>query len=111
MVAMVTESLTASARGVLTGRALRALAGALLALGLAGCGTAYVAQAASGEYHVLHAREPIGAVLADPKTPPALRTRLEVVESARRFASSDLALPDNKSYTTYADIGRQYVVW
>src|SRR5215470_14992086 len=107
MVAMVTETFTASARA-LTGRVLRALISAALALPLAGC---YLTQAASGEYHVLHEREPIPKVIADPATPPALRTRLEVVESARRFAASDLGLPDNKSYTTYADIGRAYVVW
>jgi predicted aminopeptidase len=111
MVAMVTETLTASARGALTARVVRALLGAALTLLAAGCGAAYLTQAASGEYHVLHEREPIGKVIADPQTPPALRGRLEVVDKARHFASSDLGLPDNKSYTTYADIGRTYVVW
>ncbi|HEX4389206.1 MAG TPA: aminopeptidase [Steroidobacteraceae bacterium] len=111
MVAMVTETFTASARGALTGPPLRALAALVTASLLAGCGTAYVWQATSGEYHVLHAREPIAKVIADPATKPAVRERLEVVESARKFASADLGLPDNKSYTSYADIGRPYVVW
>ena len=78
---------------------------------LAGCGTTYVMQAAGGELHVLHAREPIDQVIADPHTPPELRQRLEQVRAARDFASSELGLPDNKSFRTYADIGRPYVVW
>jgi predicted aminopeptidase len=68
-------------------------------------------QAASGEWHVMHAREPIAQVIADPKTPAALRARLKLVSEAREFASAELKLPDNKSYRTYADIGRDYVVW
>ncbi len=29
----------------------------------------------------------------------------------REFASQELGLPDNAAYRSYADIGRQYVVW
>jgi predicted aminopeptidase len=78
---------------------------------LAGCGTTYLMQAAGGEWHVLHAREPIDQVIADPHTPPEVRQRLEQVRAAREFASSELGLPDNQSFRTYADIGRPYVVW
>ena len=59
----------------------------------------------------MQARQPIAQVIADPKTPPALRGRLTLVSEAREFASRELGLPDNKSYRTYADIGRDYVVW
>jgi predicted aminopeptidase len=78
---------------------------------LSACGTTYLMQAGSGELHVLQAREPIAAVVADPQTTPQLRARLSGVHAARVFATSDLHLPDNASYTTYADIHRQYVVW
>jgi len=79
---------------------------------LGGCSTtSYLLQAASGEYHVMHAREPIERVLADPHTPPDLRARLLLVQQARAFASDSLGLPQNHSYTTYADIKRPYVVW
>jgi predicted aminopeptidase len=78
---------------------------------LPGCGTLYVAQAAIGQWHVLHARRPIPAVVEDPHTPSTVRDTLSVVREARDFASSDLHLPDNKSYRTYADIHRRYVVW
>lgn len=76
-----------------------------------GCGTLYVAQAAKGQLQLLSARKPIGRVLANPRTPPELRTRLESVQAAREFAWRELALPNNKSYTTYADLKREYVVW
>jgi predicted aminopeptidase len=78
---------------------------------LSGCGTLYVMQAAGGEWHVLHERVPIARLLADPETPPQLRARLTQVQAAREFASQQLGLPDNKSYRSYADIGRPYVVW
>jgi predicted aminopeptidase len=80
-------------------------------LGLGGCGSLYVAQAAKGQLQILTAREPIKRVLADPKADPALKQRLEVVRAAREFASRELALPNNKSYTSYADLKRDFVVW
>ena len=79
--------------------------------GLPGCATLYVAQAAKGQLQLLTARKPIDRVIANPKTSPALRKRLESVKAAREFAWRELALPNNKSYTTYADLGREYVVW
>jgi predicted aminopeptidase len=86
---------------------LLAATGALLA----GCGTPYLMQAASGEWHVLHERVPIDKVIEDPHTTPAVREHLEQVRAAREFAARELGLPDNDSYRSYADIGRQYVVW
>jgi len=83
---------------------------ALLAvcLALPGC---YVTQAARGQLQIVNAREPISRVLEDPAAPADLRQRLENVRAAREFASRELALPNNKSYTSYADIKRDYVVW
>jgi predicted aminopeptidase len=78
---------------------------------LGGCGSLYVAQAAKGQMQILTAREPIKRVLADPKANPELKQRLEVVRMAREFASRELALPNNKSYTSYADLKREFVVW
>ena len=78
---------------------------------LQGCGTAYVAQAARGQLQIIHARQPITKVLADPATPPELRQRLQSVNEARAFASRELGLPNNKSYTSYADLKREFVVW
>jgi predicted aminopeptidase len=90
---------------------LRLLVPALACLTLSACGTTYVAQAAGGELGVLHARKPIDQLLGDPTTPAELRGHLEQVRAARAFASAQLALPDNASYRSYADIHRTYVVW
>src|ERR1700730_9938863 len=78
---------------------------------LSGCGTRYLMQAASGQWQVLRQRVPIDTLLADARTPPALRAQLQEVRAAREFASRELGLPDNSSYRSYADIGRPYVVW
>jgi predicted aminopeptidase len=80
-------------------------------LALQGCGTVYVMQAAGGEWQVMRARKPIDKLLQDPKTPQPLRDTLTEVNAAREFASRELALPDNRSYRTFADIHRPYVVW
>ena len=71
----------------------------------------YVAQAAKGELGILAARKPIARVVASPRTDARLRARLESVEAAREFASHDLGLPNNKSYTSFADLKREYVTW
>jgi predicted aminopeptidase len=84
---------------------------ALFLMMLSGCGTMYLAQAAGGQMQVLRARRPIDKVVADPSTPSDLRARLADVRSARNFAVTELHLPDNRSYRTYADIKRPYVVW
>lgn len=115
MVCMLTETSAHSvarqtvAQRLLDGaRALPLVAACAL---LSACGTPYLMQAASGEWHVLHEREPIDKALADPQTPPPVREHLTQVKAAREFASRELGLPDNASYRSYADIGRQYVVW
>ncbi|NIL94614.1 MAG: aminopeptidase [Woeseiaceae bacterium] len=56
-------------------------------------------------------REPIDELIAAEETPDELAERLELVSEARQFAVDVLYLPDNDSYRSYADIGRDYVVW
>lgn len=81
-----------------------------LCIFLSGCST-YYGQLAVGQMDLLRQREPITAVIDRPQTDPQLRQRLALALQARRFASSALALPDNRSYEVYADIQRPYVVW
>ncbi len=84
----------------------------LSALPLAGCGTAgYYTQAVSGHLRLMSARVPIDELIADPATPEPLRDRLEVALEARRFAVSELGLPDNGSYTRYVQLEDSAVVW
>jgi predicted aminopeptidase len=87
---------------------LRLLLIAGLMATLSGC---YVMQAATGEMHVLEARKPIDKVIVDPATPESLKETLTEVRAAREFASRELELPDNKSYRTYSNINRPFVVW
>jgi predicted aminopeptidase len=58
-----------------------------------------------------HKREPIEQVIARPGTDDTLRRRLEQAVKARDFAMSELHLPDNGSYRTFADLGRRYATW
>lgn len=79
---------------------------------LNGCSSVnYYSQLASGQLHLLKAREPVEHVIADPQRPAALRKQLRNAQAARTFASKQLLLPDNASYRLYADLKRPYVVW
>ncbi|SQF93353.1 putative lipoprotein [Paucimonas lemoignei] len=81
-------------------------------LALGGCSSvSYYDQLATGQLHLLAAREPVEDVIADPTRDPTLRQRLAQAQLAREFASRQLHLPDNQSYRLYADIKRPYVVW
>lgn len=86
--------------------------GVATTLTLGGCATlSYYAQAVGGHMQVMGLARPIPDLLVDPATEPGLRSRLENVAAIREFASRELALPDNGSYRSYADLGRPYVVW
>jgi predicted aminopeptidase len=80
----------------------------LLIVPLTGC---YYTQAASGQWEVLRKRESIDAVVEDPDTAPELASRLRLLSDARDFSIEVLGLPDNKSYRTYTELERDYVVW
>lgn len=75
---------------------------------VSGC---YYMQAARGQLGVLAAREPIDKLIDRQSTPDDLKAQLTRARRIRDFASAELGLPDNKSYRSYADIGRPYVVW
>ena len=68
-------------------------------------------QAIRGQFEVMNRRQPITEVIADEESPDDLKKRLTVVQEARIFAIDELLLADNKSYRSYADLGRDYVVW
>ena len=100
----------------LTHRTPRRLALALTVLaalaGLGGCTpVAYYAQSVQGHIALMTAARPIDDWLADPATPADLKPRLELARRIRAFAVSELALPDNASYTRYAQLPRKYAVW
>jgi predicted aminopeptidase len=86
---------------------------------LAGCASApggapglgYHWQAVTGHLALVQAARPVDDWLADPATSLALKERLTLAQRMRRFAVTDLALPDNASYTRYADLKRRAAVW
>lgn len=60
---------------------------------------------------VLAKRKSIAKILEDADTPEALREQLEQVVELRRFAVAELGLPEGRSYSLYADLGRSAPLW
>jgi predicted aminopeptidase len=85
-------------------------ASAVIVTACAGIDTVdYYWQGAAGEIELLSRSEPIAKAIANGD--PVLAARLLEIRSIREFASRDLALPDNASYTRYVDLGRPFVTW
>ena len=77
-----------------------------------GCTTVgYYTEAINGHYDLMERRLPVEQILAQPDIEPALREKLLLAQRARDFASQQLALPDNDSYRSYADLERPFAVW
>ena len=97
------------------GRRGRAWTAAVLLLGavaVGGCSSVgYYAQAVQGHMAMLAAARPIDDWIADAQAPGSLKERLLRAREIRAYASRELGLPDNRSYTEYADLGRPAVVW
>ncbi len=84
----------------------------LASLFLCACGSLrYYGQAVRGQSELLIQQRAVTRVIQDPATPPPLAARLQLALQARRFATQQLALPDNRSYTRYVQLHRPYVVW
>lgn len=84
----------------------------LASLLLAACSQlGYYAHSVAGGLDLLARRRPIDVVVADPDTPPRLARRLLRIRRIRTFASQELGLPQDASYTTYADLEREAAVW
>ncbi len=56
-------------------------------------------------------RRPVEEVIEDARSPEELRYKLELLREARDFSVTELLLPDNESYRSYADLDRPFVVW
>lgn len=83
-----------------------------LPLVLSGCAdSSYYWQSVAGHFQLMQAARPIDDWLADGTTPVALQQRLELARDMRRFAVTELHLPDNASYHRYADLRRRHAVW
>ena len=81
-----------------------------LAAALAGCtGVGYYAESLNGHLKIMAARQDVAGLVADPGTPAELKARMASASAIRQFASEALDLPDNASYRSYVDLGRDYV--
>ncbi len=80
--------------------------------GLTACShISYYAQAVGGHWEVMRRSQPIETILTQPETPESLRHYLGEALKIRAFAHTALKLPDNRSYTYYADLQRSSVLW
>jgi predicted aminopeptidase len=85
---------------------------ALLTLCLSGCADlSYLGQSVGGHLRLMSAARPVDEWLADDATSPALRARLQLSQRMRDYAITELHLPDNRSYRSYADLHRSAAVW
>lgn len=79
---------------------------------LSGCGTVgYYYQSIHGHFSLLHKSRPIEQLLQDADTDAGLRQKLKLVLEVREFASTQLLLPVNDSYHSFAALDRKAVVW
>lgn len=85
---------------------------ALAITSLTGCSTvSFYWQAFSGQMEIINNARVIESVVLDKNTAPALKQNLISLLAIREYASKELALPDNKSYRSYADLKRPFVIW
>ena len=84
----------------------------ILLSALSGCANVcYLSQAAAGHFQVMGARVPIEKILRKNLLDSATRDKLRMVLDIREFATRELGLPSNKSYTLYSEITREHLGW
>lgn len=78
----------------------------------AGCSNlGYYWQTATGHLRLMGAARPVDDWLVDREAPQKLKERLALSQRIRKYAVTALKLPDNPSYSRYADLHRSAVVW
>ncbi|KPQ02857.1 aminopeptidase [Marinobacter sp. HL-58] len=83
----------------------------LLITTLSGCTTlGYYSQAVSGHLSLMMSTQPVTELLNAPSTPSRLQQKLSVANDAREFAADRLALPVGEAFSSYAELGRPWVV-
>ncbi|MBX3665263.1 MAG: aminopeptidase [Burkholderiales bacterium] len=84
----------------------------LAVLLLSGCGNlGYYLQSVQGQLGIWQREVPVERLLGDPALDPQLKGQIERALRIRDYASRELGLPDNRSYRSYADLARPFVVW
>lgn len=75
------------------------------------CSPVYVARSASGHAGLLWRRRPLARTIADPKTSPELRKKLETVAAVRGYAFDKLALKRTRDYETWTPVKGSVLTW
>ncbi len=79
---------------------------------LSGCSTVgYYSQIISGHMRIVIGKSPVDEIVADDSVDDKIKHRLQVAQRARQFGIKQLQLPDNNSYTSFYDTGKNYVTW
>jgi predicted aminopeptidase len=79
---------------------------------LSGCANlGYYWQSVTGHLKLINAAKPVDDWLQEAETPQRIRDKLALAKRIRAYASSELKLPDNRSYHRYADLRRSAAVW
>ncbi|MEM9080509.1 MAG: aminopeptidase [Verrucomicrobiota bacterium] len=82
----------------------------LLIATLSSCQTiAYYTQAARGQAQIIFTKKPIPEILANPSSPPQLKSQLRLARELVAFAETELGLPSSGSYAHYADLKRPHL--
>ncbi len=85
---------------------------AIAGLLLQGCGSiGYYSSAIAGQAELFLKQAPIAELLEEDALEAQTREKLLLAQALRQYATEKLGLPDNDSYSTYADLERRYVVW
>jgi len=77
---------------------------------IAGCATPFTFRATTEEYKILSKKESLNELLSREETSDILRHKFELVLQARKFALNNGLKPEG-SFTEYADIQREVLVW
>lgn len=90
-----------------------AIAAAILAAAfIGGCtNVPYYLQSVRGQIDIWSRQHDIESLIAHPDTAAPLREKLQTVLAVREYASTELALPRNASYRSYANLERPFAVW
>lgn len=64
-----------------------------------------------GQLKIVREARPVEEFLVDPNFPDSLKSRLKLIQSARRFAIDSLGLHDTENYTTLYDQKGEEIMW
>jgi len=78
---------------------------------LGSCQISYLTQAMAGHFRIMNSRQAIDKVLKRDQLDIESQNKLKLALEIHEFAIRELGLPDNKSYTVYAEIKGKYPGW